>query len=241
MIIKLKDADFSANNVGKIHIPGMNLNVGEGTTNPLLFKYTNTTGTGEFLGVDFITKENPTVFPIIRKLHKGGTGPFLYSFLTSQRTSIDFPLTPKCLSMAVWINKTAWERFRKTSNMEFILQVYDNGWKFISGGSGDYRPGLITYEELSFTGERTQDITSTYMSASVKRKILQTRVVNGETWVCIGIVFYNLVFNTSTYEANCRPRIAMKFDFMNSTTYDMEIGNLQVVESVDYLNPDKEY
>lgn len=240
MIIKLKNADFSANNVGKIYIPGMNVNVGEGTTNPLLFKYTNTTGSGEFLGVDFITKENPTVFPIIRKLHKGGTGVFLYSYLTPQRTSINFPLTPKCLSMAVWINKTAWEKFQKTSSMSIFLQVYDRTWKFING-SGDYNPLAVSYEELSFTGERTQDITSTYMSASVKRKILQTRVVNGETWVCIGIVFYNLVFNTSTYEANCRPRIAMQFSFMNSTTYDMEVGNLQVVESVDYLNPDKEY
>lgn len=240
MIIKLKDADFSANNVGKIYIPGMNVNVGEGTTNPLLFKYTNTTGSGEFLGVDFITKENPTVFPIIRKLHKGGTGVFLYSYLTPQRTSINFPLTPKCLSMAVWINKTAWEKFQKTSSMSIFLQVYDNGWKFLKG-SGGYSPFTINYDELSFTGERTQDATSTYMSASVKRKILQTRVVNGETWVCIGIVFHNLVFNTSTYEANCRPRIAMQFNFMNSTTYDMEVGNLQVVESVDYLNPDKEY
>lgn len=240
MIIKLKNADFSANNVGKIYIPGMNVNVGEGTTNPLLFKYTNTTGSGEFLGVDFITKENPTVFPIIRKLHKGGTGVFLYSYLTPQRTSINFPLTPKCLSMAVWINKTAWEKFQKTSSMSIFLQVYDKGWKFLKG-SGDYSPITVTYEELSFTGERTQDATSTYMSASVKRKILQTRVVNGETWVCIGIVFHNLVFNTSTYEANCRPRIAMQFNFMNSTTYDMEVGNLQVVESVDYLNPDKEY
>lgn len=240
MIIKLKNADFSANNVGKINIPGVNINIGEGTTNPLLFKYTSTTGAGEFLGVDFITKENPSPFPIIRKLHKGGTGVFLYSYLTPQRTSIDFPLTPNCLSMAVWINKTAWERFQKTSVLEFILQVYDNGWKFIRG-SGNDNPTAVTYEELSFTGERTQDITSTYMSASVKRKILQTRVVNGETWVCIGIVFYNLVFNTSTYEANCRPRIAMQFSFMNSTTYDMEVGNLQVVESVDYLNPDEEY
>ena len=240
MIIKLKNADFSANNVGKIYIPGVNINIGEGTTNPLVFKYTSTTGTSEFLGVDFITKENPTVFPIIRKLHKGGTGTFLYSYLTPQRTSINFPLTPKCLSMAVWINKTAWERFQKTSSMSIFLQVFDSGWKFISG-SGGYSPTTVTYEELSFTGERTQDITSTYMSASVKRKILQTRVVNGETWVCIGIVFYNLMFNTSTYEANCRPRIAMQFNFMNSTTYDMEVGNLQVVESVDYLNPDEEY
>lgn len=240
MIIKLKNADFSANNVGKIYIPETNLNIGEGTTNPLLFKYTDTTGSGEFLGVDFITKENPTVFPIIRKLHKGGTGIFLYSYLTPQRTSIDFPLTPKCLSMAFWINKTAWERFQKTSSMLTFLQVYDNGWKSIKG-SGDDNPIAISYDELSFTGERTKDITSTYMSASVKRKILQTRVVNGETWVCIGIVFYNLVFNTSTYEANCRPRIAMQFNFINSTTYDMEVGNLQVVESVDYLNPDKEY
>ena len=240
MIIKLKDADFSANNVGKIYIPGVNINIGEGTTNPLLFKYTDTTGAGEFLGVDFITKENPTVFPIVRKLHKGGTGMFLYSYLTPQRTSINFPLTPKCLSMAVWINKTAWEKFQKTSSMSIFLQVHDNGWKFLQG-SGDYSPITISYDELSFTGERTQDITSTYMNASVKRKILQTRVVNGETWVCIGIVFYNLVFNTSTYEANCRPRIAMQFNFMNSTTYDMEVGNLQVVESVDYLNPDKEY
>lgn len=240
MIIKLKNADFSANNVGKIYIPGVNINIGEGTTNPLLFKYTSTTGAGEFLGVDFITKENPSPFPIIRKLHKGGTDGFLYSYLTPQRTSIDFPLTPKCLSMAVWINKTAWEKFQKTSSMSILLQVYDNGWKFLYG-SGDGNPCAISYDELSFTGERTQDITSTYMSASVKRKILQTRVVNGETWVCIGIVFYNLVFNTSTYEANCRPRIAMQFNFMNSTTYDMEVGNLQVVESVDYLNPDKEY
>lgn len=240
MIIRLKNADFSANNVGKINIPETNLNIGEGTTNPLLFKYTDTTGSGEFLGVDFITKENPTVFPIIRKLHKGGTGVFLYSYLTPQRTSINFPITPKCLSMAVWINKTAWERFQKTSYLHFVLQVYDRTWKFIEA-SGNYSPTIVAYEDLSFTGERTQDITSTYMSASVKRKILQTRVVNGETWVCIGIVFYNLVFNASTYEANCRPRIAMQFSFMNSTTYDMEVGNLQVVESADYLNPDKEY
>lgn len=240
MIIKLKNADFSANNVGKIYIPGVNINIGEGTTNPLLFKYKDTTGAGEFLGVDFITKENPTVFPIVRKLHKGGTGKYLYSYLTPQRTSINFPLTPKCLSMAVWINKTAWERFQKTSSMSIFLQVYDNGWKSLQG-SGGYNPTAVSYEKLSFTGELTQDITSTYMSASIKRKILQTRVVNGETWVCIGIVFYNLVFNTSTYEANCRPRIAMHFNFMNSTTYDMEVGNLQVVESVDYLNPDKEY
>ena len=241
MIIKLKDADFSANNIGKIYIPGTNINVGEGTTNPLLFKYTTTTGTGEFLGVDFITKENPTVFPIIRKLHKGGTGAYLYSYLTPQRTSIDFPLTPNCLSMAVWINKTAWARFQEANSMDFSLQVYDNGWKFLSDGSGDYNPCVIRYSQLSVMDEYTQDFTTTYMSVSVKRKILDTKVVNGETWVCIGIVFYNIVFNTSTYEANCRPRIAMQFRFMNSTTYDMEVGNLQVVESVAYLNPDVEY
>ena len=241
MIIRLKNADFSENKVGRIYIPGTDINIGEGTTNPLLFTYTTTTGSGEFLGVDFITKENPTVFPIIRKLHKGGTGTYLYSYLTAQRTSIDFPLTPNSLSMAVWINKTAWARFQEGNSISLNLQVYDSRWKSLQGGGGDYNPCTIRYNELSVADERTQDFTSTYMNASAKRKILDTKVVNGETWVCIGIVFYNIVFNTSTYETNCRPRISMQFGFMNSTTYDMEVGNLQVVESVDYLNPDVEY
>ena len=241
MIIKLKNADFSANNVGKIYIPGVNINIGEGTTNPLLFKYTDATGAGEFLGVDFITKENPSPFPIIRKLHKGGTGTFLYSFMTSDRATIDFPLTPKALSMAIWINKTAWEKFQAESYMYITMQVYDSRWKNI-GASGDSSNAcIVRYNELSNTDEIKSDLTSKYMSASVKRRILGTKEVNNETWVCIGIVFYNIVLNTSTYEANCRPRIAFQNYFMNSTTYDMEVGNLQVVESVDYLNPDEEY
>lgn len=241
MIIVLRDADFSANNVGKIAIPGSNLNIGEGTNNPLLFKYNNATGSGEFLGVDFVTKENPTVFPIIRKLHMGGTGKFLYSYLTAHRSTIDFPLTPKELSMAVWVNKDAWVNFQESGRILISSQVYDSGWKDLTSGGGVNNPCLIKYEQLSVMDEYTQDFTTTYMSASVKRKILDTKVVNGETWVCIGIVFYNLVFNTSTYEANCRPRISILFDFMNSTTYDMEVGNLQVVESSDYLSPDREY
>lgn len=241
MIIKLKNADFSANNIGKIYIPGTNINVGEGTSNPLLFTYTSTTGDSEFLGVDLIEKENPTIFPIIRKLHKGGTASFLYSYLTPQRTSIDFPLTPKCLSMAVWINKTAWARFQEGRDMEFILQVYDNGWKFLVDKDEHQRAASISYDSLSNTTEVISNITETYLTCSVKRKILQTKVINDETWVCVGIVFYDLVFNTSLYEANSRPRIAMKFNFMNSTTYDMEVGNLQVIESADYLDPYKEY
>ena len=240
MIIKLKNADFSANNLGKIHIPGTNINNGEGTSNPLLFKYLNTTGEGEFLGVEFVTKENPSPFPIIRKLHKGGTSAHLYSYLTPDRSTVDFPITPKALSMALWINKTAWERFQEGSTIFCTLQVYDNGWK-IFNPIGDYDPRFVRYTELSSADERTQDVSLTYMSASIKRKILDTKVVNGETWVCVGIVFFNLVFNTSTYEANCRPRIALNFSFMNSTAYDMEVGNLQVVESADYLDPYKEY
>lgn len=240
MIIKLKNADFSANNIGKIHIPGTNINNGEGTSNPLLFKYLNTTGEDEFLGVEFVTKENPSPFPIIRKLHKGGTRAYLYSYLTPDRSTVDFPITPKALSMALWINKTAWERFQKGSSILCTLQVYDNGWKTFDT-IGDYDPRAVRYTQLSSTDERTQDVSLTYMSASIKRKILDTKVVNGETWVCVGIVFFNLVFNTSTYEANCRPRIALTFNFMNSTAYDMEVSNLQVVESVDYLDPYKEY
>ena len=242
MIIKLKNADFSANNIGKIYIPGTNINVGEGTSNPLLFTYTNTTGDSEFLGVDLIEKENPTIFPIIRKLHKGGTNNYLYSYLTPQRTSIDFPITPNCLSMAVWINKTAWARFQEGNSIECILQVYDNGWKFLyDGDENTQRAASISYDSLSNTKEVIANITKTYLTGSVKRKILQTKVINDETWVCVGIVFYNLMFNTSLYEANSRPRIAIYFSFMNSTTYNMEVGNLQVVESADYLNPYKEY
>lgn len=237
MIIKLKNADFSANNIGKIYIPGTNINVGEGTSNPLLFKYTDTIGSGEFLGVEFVTKENPSPFPIIRKLHKGGTDAYLYSYLTPDKPTINFPLTPKELSLAIWINKTAWERFQEAGNLGINLQVYDNGWKYLSDSGSIY----IRYSELTNMDERTQDYNTTYMNASFKRKILDTKVVNGETWLCVGIVFFNLVFNTSTYEANCRPRIALSFGFMNSSTYDMEIGNLQVVESVDYLDPHKEY
>lgn len=237
MIIKLKNADFSANNIGKIYIPGTNINNGEGTNNPLLFKYSNTTGEGEFLGVEFVTKENPSPFPIIRKLHEGGTAAYLYSYLTPDRSTIDFPLTPKALSMALWINKTAWERFQEAGDLRINLQIYDNGWKFLSDGG----IGYIRYSELTNMNEHTQDYTTTYMNISLKRKILDTKVVNGETWLCVGIVFFNLVFNTSTYEANCRPRIALAFNFMNSTTYDMEVGNLQVVESSDYLDPYKEY
>ena len=241
MIIKLKNADFSANNIGKIHIPGTNINNGEGTSNPLLFKYLNTTGNGEFLGVEFVTKENPSPFPIIRKLHKGGTEPYLYSYLTPDRSTVDFPITPKALSMAFWINKTAWERFLKEGYMHCMLQVYDGGWKSVEYGGNDPHPCLLRYLELSSKDEITKDITSTYMNVSIKRKTLDTKVVNGETWVCVGIVFFNLVFNTSTYEANCRPRIALSFNFMNSTAYDMEVGNLQVVESSNYLDPYKEY
>lgn len=241
MIIKLKNADFSANNIGKISLPGTNINVGEGTSNPLLFKYTNTNGSGEFLGVEFVTKENPSPFPIIRKLHKGGTAAYLYSYLTPDRSTIDFPLTPKALSMAIWINKTAWERFQAGSTMELLLQVYDSGWKKFSYDGNATHACNIIYRELSNKNEITSDITSTYMNMSAKRRILDTKVVNDETWLCIGVVFYNIVFNTSAYEANCRPRIAIKCNFMNSSTYDMEIGNLQVVESVDYLSPHEEY
>lgn len=241
MIIKLKNADFSANNIGKISLPGTNINVGEGTSNPLLFKYTNTTGSGEFLGVEFVTKENPSPFPIIRKLHKGGTAAYLYSYLTPDRSTIDFPLTPKALSMAIWINKTAWERFQAGSSMLLTLQVYDSGWKRPSIDGNATHVCNIRYTELSNMNEITSDITSTYMNMSAKRRILDTKVVNDETWLCIGVVFYNIVFNTSTYEANCRPRISFMCNFMNSSTYDMEIGNLQIVESVDYLDPHKEY
>lgn len=242
MIIKLKNADFSANNIGKIYIPDTNINVGEGTSNPLLFKYTNTTGSGEFLGVEFVAKENPSPFPIIRKLHMGGTASFLYSYLTPDRSTIDFPITPKALSMAIWINKTAWERFQAGGSMNIFMQVYDSGWKSQTGPGGD-TPHVcsIGYPQLSKMDEITSDLTSTYMSASAKRRILDTKVVSDETWVCIGIVFYNIVLNTSTYEANCRPRIAFRNDFMKSSTYDMEIGNLQVVESAEYLDPHKVY
>lgn len=242
MIIKLKNADFSANNIGKISIPGTNINVGEGTNNPLLFKYSNTTGEGEFLGVEFVTKENPSPFTIIRKLHNGGTLASLYSYLTQDRSTIDFPLKPKALSMAIWVNKTAWERFQASSYLQFYMQVYDAGWKRADVvSSGDFNASVVYYNNLSGTDELTSDLSSTYMSMSVKRKILDTKVVNDETWVCIGIVFYNIVLETSKYEANCRPRISLRFDFMNSTTYYMEVVNLQVVESDDYLDPYKEY
>lgn len=243
MIIRLKNADFSAKNVGKISIPGVNLNTGEGTNNPLLFKYNTITGGGEFLGVDFITKENPSVFPIIRKLHKGGNQALLYSYLTPDRSTIDFPITPSNLSMAIWINKTAWSRFQTgVSVFTCSIQVYNNGWKSATNSAGvNSNPYYISYNSLSSTDEYALDMSSTYMSASAKRKVLDTKVVNDETWVCVGLVLSNIVYNTSTYEENCRPRIALNFQFMNSDAYDMEIGNLQVVESSEYLDPKKEY
>ena len=242
MIIRLKNADFSAKNVGKITIPGVNLNIDEGTNNPLLFKYTDTIGSGEFLGVDFIKKENPSVFPIIRKLHKGGNQSFLYAYLHHDMTTINFPTTPSNLSMAIWINKTAWSRFQSDGYIIWSIKLYADG-RWVNGVtiSGDYSPLSIYYNMLSSTKELVGDASTTYMSASVKTKVLDTKVVNDETWVCVGIVLSNIVYNTSTYVKDCRPRIAFNFNFMNSDAYDMEIGNLQVVESAEYLNPEKEY
>ena len=234
MIIKLKNADFSANNVGRISLPGGNLNIGEGTNNPLLFKYSNTTGNGEFLGVDFVSKNNPSPFSIIRKLHKGGTGTNLYSFLTADRTTINFPQTPSNISMAIWLNISAWEQFQSAGALAFTPQVYVSNW--VSIGSI-----YLRYSDIASDSEHTGTLSSSYINGNYKWKVLDRQTVNGDSWICLGIVFYELTYNTENYEANCRPRIAFTFGFMNSADHYMEAGNFQVVESADYLNPTEEY
>ena len=77
--------------------------------------------------------------------------------------------------MAVWINKTAWARFQEGSDMEFILQVYDNGWKFLYDETEYQRAASISYDSLSNTTEVISNITKTYLTGSVKRKILQSK------------------------------------------------------------------
>lgn len=238
MIIRLKQADFSANNIGKIALPNVNLNWREGTDNPLLFNYTNAVGAGEFLGVEFVAKDNPSPFPIIRKLHKGGTASFLYAYLTANRNSIDFPLTPSNLSMAIWVNRSAWESFQVGSTFKWSYQVYQNGWKFLSDAGGAMQMG---YQRLISQEEIIRDLSNDYLSSTVKSKVLATEVVNGETWDCIGVVFSNNKYNTDAYEAGCRPRIAFNLYFMNSAEKDMEVANLQVVETSEYLDPYKNY
>lgn len=237
MIIRLKQADFSANNIGKIALPNVNLNLREGTNNPLLFNYTNTVGTGEFLGVEFVAKDNPSPFPIIRKLHKGGTEAYLYAFLTANRNSIDFPLTPSNLSMAIWLNFSKWESFQAGSSIDFNYQVYQNRWKFLSPKGGL----AISYSRLLSQTEIIEDVANDYVSLTVKSKALATKVIGGETWVCLGFVFSNIQYNTDAYEAGCRPRISLRYNFMNSAEKDMEVANLQVVETSEYLNPYKNY
>lgn len=242
MIIQLKNADFSDNNIGKIYIPGINMNIKEGTSSPLLFKNNNETGSGEFLGVSFVTKENPSPFSIIRKLHKGGTGTYLYSFLTSERITIDIPIQPSKLSMAVWINMTKWAEFTQTGGVTFNLQVYSNGWKNNINDGGVNNPIRPTYNYLmSSSTENISSFSGTYYSVDVKSKVLDTQEINGETWKCFGIVFYNIQLNTSEYEENCRLRISTSWSFMNSTSIDMEVANFQVVETDEYLNPTKQY
>lgn len=246
MIIVLKDADFSANNVGKITIPGSNLNIGEGTNNPLLFKYNNSTGSGEFLGVDFITKTNPTPFPIVRRLHKGGTRSNLYSFMTADRTTINFPSTPSNVSMAVWINKSNWDAISVPSNNRFevMFQVYNNGWKDIGTVSAS-GAGIMTYTRFCDTENPEQQSTledNDYVNYDImKSKVLDRKTVNGEDWVCVGFVWSGITYNTSAYEANCRLRITFKFNMIQDDTHDIEIGNMQIVESAGYLDPNTIY
>lgn len=247
MIIVLKNADFSANNVGRITIPGSNLNIGEGTNNPLLFKYNNATGSGEFLGVDFITKTNPTPFPIVRRLHRGGTMSNLYSFMTADRTTIDFPSTPSKLSMAVWINKSNWDAISVSSRNYFsvVFQVYNNGWQ-TSGSSGSLSDaGAMSYTRFCNTENPEQQSTqgeNDYVNYDImKSKVLDRKTVNGEDWVCVGFVWSGITYNTSAYETDCRLRISFSFNMMQDATHDIEIGNMQVVESADYLDPNTIY
>lgn len=229
MIIKLKNADFSANNVGKIDLPGGNINTGEGTNNPLLFKYSTTTGEGEFLGVDFITKENPSPFPIIRKLHMGGTGKYLYEFQTAERNTIGINPTPTNLSMALWVNKTIWENLG-TSRISLYLQGYSSGWKASSEMN-------ITYTNISSDNEVTAQVSNANFEATFKQKVLARQTLNNEDWVCIGIVLSNITI-LGTFEGAIR--MAFMFIMMTSGT-DMEVANMQLVESADYLNPTEEY
>lgn len=229
MIIKLKGADFSANNVGKIDLPGGNINTGEGTNTPLLFKYSTSTGSGEFLGVDFITKENPSPFPIIRKLHMGGTGKYLYEFQTAERNTIGINPSPTNLSMALWVNKTMWEALG-TSRLALTLQGYDSGWKASS-------EMFISFSDLSSESEITGDYTNTNFSVTFKKKVLATQTINNEVWVCVGIVLTDIDV-LSTFDGAIR--MAFLFTMMTSGA-NMEVANMQLVETSDYLNPTEEY
>lgn len=229
MIIKLKGADFSANNVGKIDLPGTNINVGEGTNNPLLFKHSTTTGTGEFLGVDFITKENPSPFPVIRKLHMGGTGKYLYEFQTAERNTIGINPTPTNLSMALWVNKTAWENLG-TTRLVLYLQGYNSGWRM--------SPEMnITYSNISSDNEVTAQVSNTNFELAFKQKVLARQTLNGEEWICVGIILSDITI-LGVFEGAIR--MAFMFTMMTSGT-DMEVANMQLAESADYLNPTEEY
>lgn len=245
MIICLKNADFSASNLGKVYFKDINLNTGEGTNNPLMFKYSNATGAGEYLGVDFVTKENPSPFSTIRKLHKGGTGAYLYSVQYDNITTLDFPRTPENISMAIWINKTSWESFRETGNMVVMLaarKTDNSGWINIATPIGEPRVENILYTELASQNELSGNLAENVaVSGHIKRKILDTKVVNGETWVCVGIVWYGLAYDTSQILENSVLRIIINCGLMDDAEHYFEIGNLQVVNSPDYLIPDKDY
>ena len=245
MIIVLKDADFSANNVGKVQLPNTNLNYGEGTSNPLLFKYSTTTGYGEFLGVDFVTKTNPTPFSIVRKLHKGGTGTSLYAFQTGERTTIDFPLGIEKISMAVWINMSNWKATQGRpsggdNNINLSLQAYSSSWQGVNISSGFAGRWLESEIDDTSNPEKTSTVSGdSYLNYSIKSKVLDRKTVSGEDWICVGTVFSDIT-PTAAVEEGSRIRVRMQARFMTADQ-DFEVGNMQVVETNEYLDPDTIY
>lgn len=242
MILYIKNADFSKSNIGKMTLPNTNINIGEGTSKPLLFKYA-TIGAGEFLGVSFIEKQNPSCFGVIRRATKNTeNGHYLYSYQTSEGKTINIPKKPKNISMAIWINMSSVQNINFA--IQLVPQVYNNGWKG-NPSSGNPNPMSYTKEQLlniEIGDERsTTKTNSDYFNYQIKSKCIAKETVNEEEWVCLGFVFSNISYIDGSFDESYPLRFAITEAGTLSIGDYFEIANLQVVLSDNYIDPKKDY
>lgn len=234
MIIVVKNANFSDNNLGTIKIPGelYNFNIGEGTTSPKLFTYQQNP-IGEFMGVQYEKINNPSPFEYTRKLTLVNNSKYLYEYLTPDRQSIGINPKPTSLSMAIWINYSEFE-LTDINRLVIGLQIFNSGWKLC-------KSFIITNATFETYNVEYSWNNSSYINGKVAAKNLATKTINGDIWYCIGVVFSDLTYIDGSYEEGCPPRIFINNETSLTSELTYHIANMQIVETDKFLDPEKDY